>query len=79
MREPAPLTQAETDYITDITVTLGCATCLWEGKPTGTARALLTQARDQGLDWHRIYQRVAQTTRFPERLPTIDDVAPDQP
>jgi hypothetical protein len=69
----------EDDYINHIAVTLGCATCLWEGKPTGTFRALLVQAKDQGLDWHRIYQRVAQMTRFLERLPTIDDVAPDQP
>ena len=79
MREPLPPIRAEQDYITDITVTLGCATCLLEGNPTGTVRALLTQARDQGLDWHRIYQRVAQTTRFPERIPAIEEVAADQP
>jgi hypothetical protein len=35
------LTQEERSVLIDIEITLGCATCLWDGPPTGAIREAL--------------------------------------
>jgi hypothetical protein len=67
------LTQEERSVLIDIETTLGCATCLWDGPPTGAIREALRQARAQGLDWRRIYEAVRSTSRFADRLPPIHE------
>jgi hypothetical protein len=72
----ALLTQEERSVLIDIEITLGCATCLWDGPPTGAIREALRQASDRRLDWRRIYETVRTTSRFANRLPRVDEVAP---
>jgi hypothetical protein len=55
------LTQEERSALIDIEITLGCATCLGDGPPTGAIREALRQASDPGLDWKRIYEVVRTT------------------
>jgi hypothetical protein len=74
-RQPGSLlTQAERSVLISIETTLGCGTCIWDGPPIGAIRGFLKQARDQGLDWRRIYEAARSTSRFAGRLPPIHEV-----
>jgi hypothetical protein len=49
-RQPrALLTQEERSVLIDIEVTLGCATCLWDGPPTGAIRGVVLPRFDGHL------------------------------
>jgi hypothetical protein len=72
-----PAEQLTKELIGHIEITLGCATCSWDGLPIAAVRAFLERANNLGLDWLGIYHAVAAQSRFAHRLPPIADVAPE--